>query len=78
MPLGLQPHTRLGSPQEAKFPPAPRRAMIYSYAPLLPGVELLPGDYFTGINGERVTIENVQAFTSGLQGELIISESVFI
>jgi hypothetical protein len=78
IPMGLQPYSRLGPAQELKFPTATHRSTHFAYIPLLPGVQIMPGDMVSDQNGNRFKIETVSAFTSGLQGYQAICESVFI
>lgn len=77
IPMGLQPYARRGPGQDKKFPMATHRTQHYIYIPLLPGVEVLPGDEITDNNGNRYVVDNLSSFTVGLQGTLAIADSLF-
>lgn len=78
IPMGIQPYNRVGPAQEMKFPTGTRRGVHYLYLPLLPGLQIEPGDYVLDDNRNHYRIQTVQAFTTGLQGYQLIAETTFI
>jgi hypothetical protein len=78
IPMGLQPKNRIGPPQEMKFPTATVRGSYVGYIPLLPGLQVHPGDFMTDQNGNRYRFEVVTAYTVGIQGYQLLVETVFV
>lgn len=79
VPCGIQPYKRLGGLQSFKDAPSmTHRNEVFIYCPILPGVEIQPGDMFSAANGERYRVQTMMPFTEAMQGYLIIGESTFI
>jgi hypothetical protein len=77
IPMGVQPHRRMGSSQEFKYPTATHRGLYFGYAPLLPGIQIEPGDVVSDQNGNRYVIHVPSTFTTGIKGWLLQMESLF-
>jgi hypothetical protein len=77
IPMGIQPAKRMGSQQDIKFPTATHRGLYMASCPLLPGVQIQPGDYLSDQNGSRYVIHVPHAQTVGNQGIQMLVESVF-
>lgn len=78
IPFGIQPYKRLGPMPDIKQPTTTHRTEMFAYVPLLPGLQIEPGDILADQNGNRYQIHTVAVFTTGLQGYQLISESLFV
>jgi len=78
IPMGLQPHIRMGPGQEIKYPTSTPRGVYYGWCPLLPGLQIQPGDMVADAVGNRYQIQIAHVFTTGLQGWQLTMHSVFI
>jgi len=77
IPVGIQPHKRFGSSQEFNYPTATHRGMYFGFCPLLPGIQIQPGDVLSASNGDRYVIHVPSVFTTGIQGYTLQMESLF-
>lgn len=77
IPMGIQPNKRLGSDQEFKYPTATKRGLYFGYCPLLPGVQIQPGDVISDHNGNRYVVHIPTSFQTGLKGWFLQMTSLF-
>jgi hypothetical protein len=78
IPLGLQPYKRLGPSPKIQQPTTTHRVEMFSYVPLLPGLYIEPGDTISDQNGNRYMIQTISTYSVGLQGYMLIAESLFV